>query len=63
MNKVNKIEIKKTKNDLLLPPNSNLCGLAFKNNCFQIRMNYILNRFFIRTSVMVALVHVINLQV
>ena len=65
-----KSKFKKNLNGLLLPPNWSLRGLAFKNICFTllsllapIRLGWmcILNRFFIRTSVMVALVHVYNL--
>ena len=51
-------------------PNSSLCGWAIKNNCFTslsikaaIRLGWmcILDRFFIQTSVMVALIHIYNL--
>ena len=63
---IKKIKYKFFKNRLLLPPNTSLRGLAFKNNCFSslswialIRL-CIRDRFFIQTSVMVALVHIYN---
>ena len=56
--------------NITLPSNFSLRGLAFKNNCYtslsliaRIRLEWMwfLNRFFFRTCVMVALVHVCNL--